>query len=577
MNDQTNMERPLSSYRSMSPLVTLALAVGFATLVAVAAAGIVFLKPEPAQAQTSSTRPSYTVTDLGTLGGSFSRALGMNDSGEIVGFSDTAGGNSHAFLYEDGQMTDLGTLGGGFFSIAEDINDSGEAVGFSTLRSGATHAFLYKAGQMTDLGTLGGNSSSALAINDAGVIVGGANTASGEDHAFVYKEGQMTDLDTLGGRRSAGMDINDVGEIVGYSETSSGEMHAFLYKDGQMKDLGTLGGISAVATSINNVGEIAGVLTTTSGERHPFIYRDGQVIDLGTLGGTYSNTYNINDGGEIVGSSYTASMDQQRAFLYKEGQMKDLNDLIPAESGWDLWDAFAINNQGQIVGGGDKEEGFHAYLLTPVPPDTTKPTSTAASAPQANSAGWNNTDVTVSLSATDEDGGSGVDKITYSGSGAQNIEQTHASGSSVEIILNQEGTTTLTYFATDKAGNVEAPNTLTIKIDKSPPGISSTDPPNNATGVSATANISARLFDSGAGIDPHSISSSTIHVVQVKPTGHVEIRGDVSYTSQTVTFDPSTSLAKGLYRATITGVADTAGNVMRDFTWTFATAGPSKR
>jgi probable HAF family extracellular repeat protein len=354
-------------------------------------------------------------------------------------------------------------------------------------------------------------------------------------------------------------------------------MHAFLYKDGQMRDLGTPGVISAVATSINNVGEIAGVLTTTSGERQSFLYKDGQVIDLGTLGGNYSDTYNINDGGEIVGYSYTASMDEQHAFLYQEGQMKDLNDLIPAESGWKLWDAFAINNQGQIVGGGDKQEGFHAYLLTPVPPDTTKPTSTAASAPQANSAGWNNTDVTVTLSATDDNGGSGVDKITYSASGSQTIVQTDASDSSVEVKLDQEGTTTLTYFATDKAGNVEDQKTLTVNIDKTPPAISSTDPRNNATGVSVTANISARLSDSGSGIDPHSISSSTIRVVQVKPTGNVEVMGDVSYTSSTVTFNPSTSLAKGMYRATLTGVADKAGNVVPDFTWTFATVGPSKR
>jgi hypothetical protein len=118
-----------------------------------------------------------------------------------------------------------------------------------------------------------------------------------------------------------------------------------------------------------------------------------------------------------------------------------------------------------------------------------------------------------------------------------------------------------------------------VSTDTTPPKVSSTDPPKFATGVPATANISATFIEEGSGIDPDTISPDTFKVVQVKPTGNVQVQGNVTYDagSKTATFDPSKDLAKGLYRVTLHGVADNAGNVMPDYTWTFATAGPSKK
>jgi hypothetical protein len=102
-------------------------------------------------------------------------------------------------------------------------------------------------------------------------------------------------------------------------------------------------------------------------------------------------------------------------------------------------------------------------------PDTTKPSTSATRSVEPNTAGWNKENLTVRLNATDNQGGSGIQKITYSASGAQSIAQTDVSGDSVEVVLDQQGTTTLTYYATDKAENVEDQKTLTIKIDKSAP------------------------------------------------------------------------------------------------------------
>jgi hypothetical protein len=117
--------------------------------------------------------------------------------------------------------------------------------------------------------------------------------------------------------------------------------------------------------------------------------------------------------------------------------------------------------------------------------DAIAPTTTASASPAANAAGWNKTNVTVGLSATDNAGGSGVKEITYSASGAQTIASTTVGGSSASgISITAEGETTLSFFAKDNAGNTEATKTLVLKIDKTAPAISdlgpTTDP--NAAG-----------------------------------------------------------------------------------------------
>jgi len=200
-------------------------------------------------------------------------------------------------------------------------------------------------------------------------------------------------------------------------------------------------------------------------------------------------------------------------------------------------------------------------------PDTTKPTTTPTRSVEPNAAGWNKENVTVNLNATDNEGGWGVEKITYSASGAQTIAQTDAYGSSVKVPLDKEGTTTLTYYATDKAGNVEDQKTLTVKIDKTAPWVYSTSPANNATGVSASDKISATFLESGAGIDSSTLTTNNFAVYQMTPSGNMPVSGTISYdaASKMVTFTPSSNLAKGTsYWAYIRGEGGRLGNY-RDF------------
>lgn len=178
---------------------------------------------------------SYSVTALGTLGGGFSYASGINNAGQVVGQANTAGNNtSHAFLYSGGAMTDLGTLGGSY-SYAAGINDAGQVVGYAhTAGDAAQHAFLYSGGAMTDLGTLGGSYSRGTSINNAGQVVGYAYTAGNAANLpFLYSGGIMEDLNSLidpaAGWSIYGVgNINDNGDIAAYGCNSSRNCSALL-------------------------------------------------------------------------------------------------------------------------------------------------------------------------------------------------------------------------------------------------------------------------------------------------------------------------------------------------------------
>lgn len=317
----------------------------------------------------SQAATQYTITDLGTLGGndSYSDNAVINDSGQVAGRSHVGpGGYSHAFLYENGVMKDIGTLGG-LFSYAWGINNNGQVVGhsYTSVGDNTQHAFLFDGTSMVDLGTLGGTDSTAMGINDRGKVAGYSQISGNSAfHAFLLNGTSMIDLGTLGGTSSFGRAINNNGWAVGQSQLAGDYgQHAFLYNGNSMIDLGTLGGHSSVAYAINNNGWVVGESHLTGeSATHAFLHNGNSMIDLGILGGTYSIAKAINDIGQVVGVS------NGRAFLYEEiNGMLDLNNLIPSGSGWILSEASDINYSGQIVGHGIIDSQTHAFLLTPIP------------------------------------------------------------------------------------------------------------------------------------------------------------------------------------------------------------------
>jgi probable HAF family extracellular repeat protein len=321
----------------------------------------------------ASATVQYTVTDLGSFDPEFGAAANaINSSGIIVGYSATTTGQTHAFSYSNGQMTDLGAFGG-TYSAANAVNDSGLIAGLYYPTSNASHAFSVADSTFTDLGTLGGANSAAYGINSAGATVGYSDTSTGSDLAFVYSNHTMSPLPTLGGFNSYAQAINDSNEIIGYAQTTIGDYHAFSYQNGTITDLHTLGGTESYATAINSIGQVVGysLITGSSNISHAVLYAGNTPIDLGTLGGNNSYATGINSAGSIVGYSQTTT-DQDHAFFYSGGIMTDLNTLIPLNSGWELTNANAINNSGQIVGFGyfGSPGPLHAFLLSPVPEPT---------------------------------------------------------------------------------------------------------------------------------------------------------------------------------------------------------------
>jgi probable HAF family extracellular repeat protein len=300
--------------------------------------------------------PTYTITDLGSLGGAVSVATSINDRNEIVGYSNLPNDAfTHAFTYRNGTMLDIGTLGG-TVSEAFGVNFQGEVVGYSRLAGDQfTHAFLDQNGKMSDLGTLGGTYSVASGLNDSGQIVGYASLPGEQStHAFLYQNGSMTDLGTLGGNFSSAFGINSSGEVVGDSTLAGDQIyHAFSWKAGVMTDLGTLGGPNSEAMAVNSAGSSVGDAFTSPNNRDAFLDKNGTMTDLGNLGAGFSFGLGINLAGVVVGYADTPGKPDTHAFVVYNGiQMQDLNNLIPPNSGSDLQRANAISDLGVIVGTG---------------------------------------------------------------------------------------------------------------------------------------------------------------------------------------------------------------------------------
>ena len=335
---------------------------------------------------------SYTVTNLGVLkGDNESSGFWINDLGEVVGCSDTQTTYGYpctgivpgqrAFRWSRGKgMQKLGVLPGGTVSGAIGINDAGTVVGYSN-RNGyaATDFFAVEwspTGTIRDLGTLtGGSSSAAFQINSAGEISGDSFLPSGTVDATLWNNNKIRNLGRLKGAIfTAGLAINDSGYVVGESVLSYGPpfiSHAFLWDGAKMTDLGTLaGGQTSMANAINSSGVIVG---QSDGIHTPGLWHavqwdaSGNIRDLGVLkGGTYSIAFGVNDADVVVGYGNVADNAPHAMIWSASKGMRDLNALIPPNSGWTLINANAINNVGQITGYGSRNGHNRAFLLTPV-------------------------------------------------------------------------------------------------------------------------------------------------------------------------------------------------------------------
>jgi len=188
---------------------------------------------------------SYTITDLGSLGGT-SSASALNASGEVVGSSGTTESLvTHAFHWLPSTgMVDMGTLGGNQ-SQAFGINAQGVIVGSSNQTDNANSNAVVWA-PVRGFRSLGTNGI-VFAVNDRGQVTG---ISGNNQTAFIWtKSAGKLSLGTLGGTNTNPYGMNEKGQVVGYSWIADNAVyHAFLWnKPTGMKDLGTLGGINSYA------------------------------------------------------------------------------------------------------------------------------------------------------------------------------------------------------------------------------------------------------------------------------------------------------------------------------------------
>jgi probable HAF family extracellular repeat protein len=361
--------------------------------------------------------PRYTVTDLGTLGGTYSNAYGPNVAGWVAGNSNLVpNGPQHAFLwYGFGRLFDLGTLNGSKCptcnSVAYWLNAFGEAAitsetsktdpngedfcGYHTQHQclGA----ISRNGFMTALPTLpGGNNASAYGLSDQGQVIGysengtrDSTCSTGTPYQVLRFEavtwglnGEVQELhplpgDTVGFANGA----NNSGQVVGASGLCSNTSaitvtspHAVLWeRDGSPTDLGHLEGTAPgmynMATSVNNQGEVVGAALSTDGTIHAFLWsRETGMQDYGAYPGavvTVPPVVNtINNRGEIVGLAIDGT-GAETALVWQGKVPVALNTLIPKDSGWYLQCAQGINDAGQISGFGLINGEVHAFVATP--------------------------------------------------------------------------------------------------------------------------------------------------------------------------------------------------------------------
>jgi probable HAF family extracellular repeat protein len=387
-------------------------------------------------AQDSARQRHYRVIDLGTLGGPASAGNAINDVGWVTGNSTEASGVQLATVWTSGMQISLGTLGGPSSDVAwpvknnfglisgitengkhDPLNESFSCPAFNLVSGNSCVAFAWQNNSMTQLPGLGGNNSIGAGDNNLGQIVGWAEnniydpTCDNSANQFLQFEATLWERDFVGKWHvrelppfpgdpdSAATAINDFGEAVGISGqcgTAIGAysaIHALLWVNGKPMDLGNLGGHGwNTPQAINDHGAVVGFVNNTNdvidGQLQfrwlAFVWtRKNGMVNLGTLPGVngtpdaMSQATDINNEDQIIGVSYSDfEFDGARAFLFQNGTMTPLNDLIGSQSAnWDITSTGGINDRGEIgaqanvVSNGVVTAVAHAVLLVPCDED----------------------------------------------------------------------------------------------------------------------------------------------------------------------------------------------------------------
>lgn len=353
--------------------------------------------------------PSYQIIDLGTLpGGTYCKAFGVNNQGNVVGIADNSSGRARGFFWSNGAFQTIapdtsGDVGAGqqaLDSRALAVNDSNQVVGYRDHWYASAGFNVNRAFRWTVGGTINNIAnfanaypfeSIATGINNLGTVVGYANGQGGWPNGsqsyqpFRWTQAAGTQsLGSLTGSSSSqcyGQDINSQANVCGYGQNAQNNYRSFRSNGATLIDMGGFPNplifeppLESYGQAINDNNTVAGYYKLSSSRFKAFVKTaSGAYEDLGLLPGSNvlddsAQAWGINNSGEIVGSCEVGNANH-RAFIYEYSrgswEMNDLNSRIPAGTGWVLEHAMDISNTGYIVGYGKKNGQVRAFLLKP--------------------------------------------------------------------------------------------------------------------------------------------------------------------------------------------------------------------
>jgi probable HAF family extracellular repeat protein len=320
---------------------------------------------EPAVTPVDPRAARYEAVDLGTLGGETAFPLALNDNGQVVGYSLTASGAQHAFLWDNGVMRDLGKTGDQS-SAAHVITNSGIVAGVSWFGSGPQHVWVWQGGVRKDLGSVGCCDQSTVVIGITATDV----VARGDQGSAIWQSGVKQDLGMFaramnsrrqvvgmtGGRPvmwdngvmrelevwwgpGEAVDINTGGLVVGHLVGALGDMGVAWVDAKYWRDVGWV-----LPVAVNDSGDIASDLAGTG----YFLRHEGSSITIGSMA-TGTKVAAMNDRAVIVGSSWNASK-KQFAFAWQPGEASLIDLGGPSTTDRQGSAATAVNARGDILG-----------------------------------------------------------------------------------------------------------------------------------------------------------------------------------------------------------------------------------
>ncbi|MGA2455983.1 MAG: hypothetical protein ABSF85_00205 [Terriglobales bacterium] len=323
--------------------------------------------------------------------------IGVSDNGVVDPLTGAETETRAVIWTPDGRIHDLGTLRGGTESFGFAVNSFGQVIAgsnntvtdpYSMFGWGTqTRTFLWQDGYKQDIGTLGGPDTVSLTINELGQITGQSylNSTANIDNGsgcppdvptqdpFFWENGKMTDIGTLGGTCGVPNRLNNRGQVVGTSYLAGNQIpHPFYWdRNRGLVDMGTLGGPTGEALDISDSGLAVGTADLADGTHHAFVWQDGVMTDVGVVPGDLcSDGLTSNSRGQAMGKSTDCMNNTKHMFLWQNGAIHDLTALILPGSDIQVFEAWDMNDQGEIAAVGQLPNGdVHAVLLVPASAD----------------------------------------------------------------------------------------------------------------------------------------------------------------------------------------------------------------